>query len=96
MRARWATVRVSVSRARGLLTVTEVVTWAGSGDWHVAPGANPAEGEPAGDGDVPEVLRVERALHEFGVLNLYPRVMRDDRATRANCGSAPGSDLSWS
>ena len=58
MRARWAAVRVVVTRARGLLTVAEAVTWAGAEEWHVAPGENPAAGEPAGEGDVPEVLRM--------------------------------------
>ena len=35
MRARWAAVRVVVTRARGLLTVAEAVTWAGAEEWHV-------------------------------------------------------------
>ena len=69
MRARWAAVRVVVTRARGLLTVAETVTWAGAEEWHVAPGASPAAGEPAGEGDVPEVLRIERALQ--AVMPIY-------------------------
>ena len=51
--------------------------------WRVAPGESPAAGEQAGEGDVPEVLRIERALHEFGVLNLYPRAMRDEEVEAA-------------
>ena len=94
MRARWAAVCVVVTHARGLLTVAETVTWAGAEEWHVAPGASPAEGEPAGEGDVPEVLRIERALHEFGVLNLYPRVMRDEEveAARVDVERALGAE----
>ena len=40
------------------------------------------------------MLRIERALHEFGVLNLYPRVMRDEEveAARVDVERALGAE----
>merc|ERR1712147_468176 len=34
--------------------------------------------------EVTEVMRVERAMHAFGILNLYPRTMRDEEVNRAS------------
>ena len=46
----------------------------------------PKTGEQVGEGDVSEVLRITRAQHEFGVLNLclYPRAMRDEEVEAAH------------
>ena len=50
---------------------------------YVAPGVSPADISMIPAMEVTEVMRVERAMHAFGILNLYPRTMRDEEVNRA-------------